>query len=158
MHEDRNGTDVHVFNIFQLVPHMGLERMEASLELLGLGRTMRHWKSVGDTDFPRVEYIDRYSAYVLSMGVTRQPFTGHSSWIAIQAVDEDQDRSSALRLVYRETDKFWLRSWSKGTRPDPKIDQLVAEWFPKRESELRLESENLINITLQHFVILLNGD
>jgi hypothetical protein len=158
MHDEPEYVQIHVFNTFQLVPHMGLARMEAAIESLGLGRTMRYWKSVGSADFPRVEYIDQHSVYGLSMGVTRQPFSGYSSWMAIQAVDENQDRSSAIRLMYRETDRFWLRSWTKGTRPDPKIDQLVAEWFPKGEPELRLDNEDFVNLTLQHFVILLNGD
>lgn len=152
--------DINVLTVFQRdpsIPHKGLARIAATLEVIGIPMVMRKWRSKGDEHFPRVQYMG-HSPYTLSMGVSRELSRGHTSWIAIQAVDEHHDSSSIIRLHFREAERMWLRSWSVGMVPDQLIDHLIREWFPHNEPEIRLENDDLINLTLQHFVILLNGE
>lgn len=144
--------DAHVFNVFMLMPHMGLARIEGALESLGIKRELRFWRSVGNEEFPRVEYRETRTPYTLSMGVSRIPLYGFISWVAIQRVHESLDRSSAIRLMCHEAEKIWSRSWAKGTVPDEKIDALVQAWFKNAEFEHSITNDSLIHSTLQSFV------
>lgn len=147
--------DAHVFNAFMLVPHIGLARIEGALESLGVEREMRFWRKVGNDEFPRVEYQKASTPYTLSMGVSRMPFEGFISWVAIQHVHANLDRSAAARLMYRESEKNWSRSWSKGTVNDQDIDALVQTWSLQAELEQKLEQDTLIYSTLTSFVAII---
>ncbi|MCE9586369.1 hypothetical protein K8R04_03565 [Candidatus Uhrbacteria bacterium] len=149
--------DIDILSHFHRVPHKGLSRIVETLDVLGIATVDRKWKSAGDEHYPRIEYLLE-SPYTLSMGVTRQPFVGHTSWISIHAANEDHERTSTLLLMYREADRIWLRSWSRGMCPDARIDALVAQWFPRGESQVQLDQDGLINATAQHLAnILLDG-
>jgi hypothetical protein len=155
MHDD---IDIDILSNFQNVPHKGLARMIPTLDTLGVYTVDRKWRSRGDAQFPRVEYLLEDSAYRLSMGVSRQPFRGHISWIALHGLNENGEASQTLRLCFREEENRWLREWTRGLYIDPKIDPLVKAWFPKLEAEIALPFEGLIDATLQHMVsVLLEG-
>lgn len=147
--------ELDILSYFQRVPHKGLVRIIATLEVLGVATVHRKWVSRGDENFPRIEYLPE-GIYKLSIGVTRQPFIGFTSWLSLHAVDENGERTSTLLLLHREADQVWLRSWSKGMRPDPCIDPLVRGWFPPGQNEQKLEHEGLVNATLQHLINILH--
>lgn len=154
MHE----IDIDILSNFQNIPHKGLERIIPTLDTLGVYTVDRKWRLRGDAQFPRVEYLLDDSAYRLNMGVTRQPFRGHISWISLHGISEKGETSQVLRLCFREQEKLWLREWTRGLYVDPKIDPLIQAWFPKLEAEVVLPFEGLIDATLQHMVsVLLEG-
>lgn len=147
--------DLDVLAHFMRVPHKGLARIIATLDVLGIATDERKWASRGDVNFPRIEYLLDDSGYRLNMGVSRQPFKGHISWISIHGLNEDNESSSILRLCYLEESPRWYREHARGTYTDERMGALIREWFPTASAEAPLEDEYLVNATLQHFVNLL---
>lgn len=152
--ETRSEPDL--FTYFQRVPHKGLARIIATLGVLDITMSRREWASNDAEDFPRVEYRPKNSAYTLAMGVSRRPFIEYTSWLSLHAVDELGERSSTIFLCFVESDRVWIREWSKGTFTDGLIDALIQSWFPKGEPRLRIEQDGLVDATLQHLVHILN--
>ncbi len=155
---DEDIVDIDLLTVFQHVPHKGLARIAATLEVLGFPMVLGRWRSKGDHHFPRVEYTDARSPYTLAMGVSRQPFLGHVSWISVHAIDEDHEQTAIVLLLYREAERSWLRSWSRGIHADPSIDKLIAEWFPKKESDILIAEDGLVNATIQYMVNIFHGN
>lgn len=146
-----------LFTYFQRVPHKGLARIVATLEVLGITKSRYRWTSLGSLDLPRIEYRYNNGDYVCMLGVTRQPFIGYTSWLAFFATNDRKEQSSSIRLSFNETERMWFREWSKGVFANDRIDSLIRDWFPKGEPRIKLEQDGLVNATLQHVVHVLIG-
>ena len=146
-----------LFTYYQLVPHKGLARIIGTLEALGITKSCREWIGKGGDNYPRLEHCPKGSVYTLSMGVSRQVFIGYTSWFAFHAADAHDVRSSIILLCYSESERFWLREWSKGAFADRRIEALIQSWFPKGEQRQKLEHDGLVNATLQHLINAFHG-
>lgn len=148
--------ELDILSHFTSVPHEGLKRVIHTLDVIGIPTVARKWRSKGDENFPRIELmLDADEGYQMGMGVTRQPFRGHTSWISLHRQNDRFEPSTVLRLCYSETEKRWSREWGRGVIRDQRIDELVGFWFPKNEASVPLTQDGHIDATLQHFASLL---
>ena len=147
--------ELDIFTYFQLVPHKGLARIIATLEVLGVTKLRYKWANKGTPDYPRIEYRHKNGNYVCALGVSRRPFIGHSSWLSFYATNERNEQSSVIILCFNEVDRIWLREWNRGIIIDAQINALIHTWFPKGDPRLLIEQDGLVNATIQHLIHLM---
>lgn len=146
-----------ILQCFRHVPHRGISRMTHALRAIGVSLHRRKWSQVPSEHYPRVE-LAGLTGTRLSLGVSRQPLVGYISWTSVQRVDESNESSAILRVVYRETDRRWSLEYAPRVMTDAVFDQAVSELFPPGVRELPFENEDLVNAHMQRFIELFDSE